>query len=106
MYSTDVVKTRQQLSSEKITMIRTYKEIISTQGFRGLYRGVMTPILAEAPKRAWKFTANDQFKHIIAQSSPDGKLTVGGSAVAGSLAGITEALVNCPFETVKVRMIS
>ena len=35
------------------------------EGVWGLYRGIASPIVAEAPKRAIKFTANEQYKQIL-----------------------------------------
>ena len=65
-------------------------------------------VLAEAPKRAWKFAANEEFKGLIlsAKGSVSNELTLTEFSLAGALAGVSEALVNCPFETVKVRMQS
>jgi solute carrier family 25 2-oxodicarboxylate transporter 21 len=83
-------------------MMQTFRSVIKEQGPKGLYRGVVTPILAETPKRAWKFTANQQFKNLLAKTTKDGKQTMATTTFAGSLAGITEALINCPFETIKV----
>ncbi len=104
MYPLDVAKTRMQLSAGKnVGIVKTLGEVVSTSGWAGLYRGVVTPVLGEAPKRATKFAANNAFKNAIASASPEGKLTKGGAAAAGTLAGVTEALINCPFEVVKVR---
>ncbi len=95
-----------------------------TEGLRGLYRGIASPIVAEAPKRAVKFASNEQYKILlrdsngsVAYNSPfaaiclriislissvlivrAGKLSTVRAGIAGGLAGVTEALVNCPFE--------
>ncbi len=104
MYPLDVAKTRMQLHAGKsVGIFKTLGEVVSTSGWAGLYRGVVTPVLGEAPKRATKFAANNAFKNAIASASPEGKLSKGGAALAGTLAGVTEALINCPFEVVKVR---
>jgi len=55
--------------------------------------------MAEAPKRAVKFSTNEFYKGIL--KLPDNELKHG---VAGAMAGVTEAYVNCPFELVKIRM--
>lgn len=70
----------------------------------GLYRGILAPIAAEAPKRALKFSANEQYKALL--RLPDGTLPLGRAFTAGMLAGVTEAFINCPFEVVKVQMQS
>lgn len=104
LYPTDVLKTRIQLSTSEASMATVSRGILSTQGPAGFYRGIAAPIMAEAPKRAWKFTANEGFKRQFTSRHPEGKLTSFGAIASGSLAGISEALINCPFETVKVRM--
>ena len=54
-----VAKTRQQLSGGKtISMVKIFRDIIANEGPANLYRGIASPILAEAPKRAIKFSAN------------------------------------------------
>jgi solute carrier family 25 2-oxodicarboxylate transporter 21 len=44
-------------------LIRT---IIAEEGAGNLYRGIISPILAEAPKRALKFSSNEQYKKLLA----------------------------------------
>lgn len=73
-----------------------------TDRFSKLYRGIASPIMAEAPKRAMKFSMNEQYKKLFTNAS--GQLSGPGHVAAGGCAGMTEALVNCPFELVKVRM--
>jgi len=65
-----------------------------------LYRGIASPICAEAPKRAIKFSTNELFKEMF---SPI-KNEFLRASMAGASAGFVEAFVNCPFEVVKVRM--
>jgi solute carrier family 25 2-oxodicarboxylate transporter 21 len=103
MYPTDIAKTRQQLSTSKnVSMWSILRTIASQEGMRNLYRGVSSPIFAEAPKRATKFATNEQYKAWF--KCPDGSLPWTRAFLAGALAGATEAFVNCPFETLKVRM--
>eukprot|EP00611_Tribonema_gayanum_P002178 TRINITY_DN1158_c2_g1_i1.p1 TRINITY_DN1158_c2_g1~~TRINITY_DN1158_c2_g1_i1.p1 ORF type:complete len:316 (-),score=120.56 TRINITY_DN1158_c2_g1_i1:158-1057(-) len=103
MYPTDVVKTRQQLGTGKtVPMITQFKDIIKNEGFANLYRGIASPILAEAPKRAIKFSLNEKYKEAVKKK--DGTLPGYRAAMAGALAGMTECSVNTPFEVVKVQM--
>lgn len=67
-----------------------------------MYRGILPPILVEAPKRAVKFAANSAYQPLF--TSKDGKLSRAGSVGAGVCAGITEAFVVVPFELVKIRL--
>jgi solute carrier family 25 2-oxodicarboxylate transporter 21 len=107
MYPLDVVKTRLQLqhgTGKYTSVVQTFKTIIAEEGFGNLYRGIVSPILAEAPKRAIKFSSNEQYKRFLSDSK--GKVTTFGASIAGAGAGITEAFINCPFEVVKVRLQS
>lgn len=106
MYPLDVVKTRMQLASGATTgpktVFGTLRHIAASEGVGNLYRGIISPILAEAPKRACKFASNEQYKKLFAKANGD--MTTFRLYLAGASAGATEAFVNTPFEVVKVRM--
>jgi len=102
MYPTDVLKTRAQLSSTaNKNMFATLVDIVKNEGIGRLYRGIISPVLAEGPKRAVKFATNEQYKDLL---RVNGQLSNQRAFVAGAAAGATEAFINTPFETVKVRM--
>lgn len=68
-----------------------------------MYRGILPPILVEAPKRAIKFAANEQYTALFR------KYQIGTSNglqpfLCGMAAGMTEAVAIVPFELVKIRM--
>ncbi len=50
-----------------------------------MYRGILPPILVEAPKRAIKFSSNEVYKPLF--MSKQGKLTQSGAIAAGVCAG-------------------
>ncbi|KNC47174.1 uncharacterized protein AMSG_03602 [Thecamonas trahens ATCC 50062] len=107
MYPLDVVKTRLQLQVSKAGSEVAYSgvvdcltKIVRAEGPLALYRGIASPILAEAPKRAWKFASNEQFKQAFKGIMPAPIIP----ALAGASAGLTEAGINAPFELVKVRL--
>lgn len=58
----------------------------------------------EAPKRATKFAANDEwgkfYRNLFGQQS----MTQSLSVLTGATAGCTEAFVVVPFELVKIRL--
>lgn len=105
MYPLDVVKTLAQLNatSEKVSVVSTIRNIVKNEGIGRLYRGLLPPILMEAPKRAVKFSSNDLYKTLFV-SKKTGKLEQTGAILSGTCAGMTEAVVIVPFELVKVRL--
>lgn len=105
MYPLDVVKTRQQLEAGSSTgTFATLTRMLKDEGFGRMYRGVTAPVLVEAPKRATKFAANEQYKELIKSTTGAKELTRPYSVLAGVMAGVTEASLIVPFELVKVRM--
>ncbi|KAF7728105.1 hypothetical protein EC973_006620 [Apophysomyces ossiformis] len=105
MYPLDVVKTRAQLSTtSNAGVIQTFKAIIKTEGAGALYRGILPPILVEAPKRATKFAANEQYTALYKKAFGFDKVTQSLAILTGVSAGITEACLIVPFELVKIRM--
>jgi solute carrier family 25 (mitochondrial 2-oxodicarboxylate transporter), member 21 len=58
----------------------------------------------EAPKRATKFAANDEWGKIYRRAFGASQMTQSLSVLTGASAGATEALVVVPFELVKIRL--
>ncbi|KAK9446561.1 mitochondrial carrier domain-containing protein [Limtongia smithiae] len=111
MYPLDVVKTRVQLQVGKGSggesyngMIDTFTKIVKNEGFSRLYRGISAPILMEAPKRATKFAANDEWGKFYRKAFGVDKMSQPLSILTGATAGATEAFVVVPFELVKIRL--
>lgn len=110
MYPLDLVKTRIQLQvgsgagAEYSGILDCFTKIVRHEGVGTLYRGISAPILMEAPKRATKFAANDEWgkywKSVFGVSQLTGPLAV----LNGGCAGATEAFIVVPFELVKIRM--
>ncbi|OBZ74871.1 putative mitochondrial 2-oxodicarboxylate carrier, partial [Grifola frondosa] len=105
-YPLDVVKTRMQLETgkSKFGVVGSFQSIIKEEGFGRLYRGLVPPLLMEAPKRATKFAANDfwgkQFLALTGQT----KMTQSLAILTGCSAGATESFVVVPFELVKIKL--
>ncbi|ODQ52446.1 mitochondrial carrier [Saitoella complicata NRRL Y-17804] len=107
MYPLDVVKTRAQLSvggGQQMGTVGTLTHIVKTEGFSRLYRGIIPPILMEAPKRATKFAANDSWGEFYRNFFGVAKMSQSLSILTGATAGATEAFVVVPFELVKIRL--
>jgi len=122
MHPLDLVKTRFQVQKSKSSIAGTFSQIIRTEGPSSLYKGIVPALLQDAPKRATKFFAFEQYKVLfakwfpsendrpgaVARSSPSAVTRSSPNAVAlamaGVCAGVTEALIVTPFEVVKVRL--
>ena len=111
MYPLDVVKTRVQLQTGKGVgedaysgMLDCFRKIIAKEGPSRLYRGIGAPILMEAPKRATKFAANDEWGKVYRSLFGIPKMNQQLSILTGASAGATESFVVVPFELVKIRL--
>ena len=111
MYPLDVVKTRVQLQTGKGVgedaysgMLDCFRKIIAKEGPSRLYRGITAPILMEAPKRATKFAANDEWAKVYRKMFGVTKMNQQLSILTGASAGATESFVVVPFELVKIRL--
>jgi solute carrier family 25 2-oxodicarboxylate transporter 21 len=103
MYPLDVLKTRYQASDrgQSANIFANLHSALAKERF-GIYRGILFPILAEAPKRAVKFTANGEFtKLVTTHTSLTGTLA---SVVSGFATGMTEGLVVVVPELIKIRL--
>lgn len=85
-------------------MMDCFRKIIKNEGFSRLYRGIMAPIMMEAPKRATKFAANEQWGTFYRNAFGVTKETQPLAVLTGATAGATESFVVVPFELVKIRM--
>jgi len=104
-YPLDVVKTRMQLDTGKSQgLFRTFGDIVKQEGFSRLYKGLVPPLLLEAPKRAVKFAANDFWGKTYLSMSDSKSMTQSLSILTGCSAGASESFVVVPFELVKIKL--
>lgn len=112
LYPLDVVKTRfQQMvpqgsQPQYTSVLDCFRKIVKEEGLPRLYRGIMAPIVVEAPKRAMKFASQQEFSNIanrwFGDRQGDNKQLI--SIVTGVCTGITEAILVSSSELVKIRM--
>lgn len=105
-YPLDVVKTRMQLETGKAKhgLAGTFKSILKEEGVGRLYRGLVPPLLLEAPKRAVKFAANDFWGNTYLNLAGESKMNQQLSILTGCSAGASESFVVVPFELVKIKL--
>lgn len=115
MYPLDFVKTRMQIKTSmkttsskgyklNETMIQTFTRIIKNEGVPTLYKGIISPILLETPKRAIKFASNDFFQQFYKKMFNVNNINQPISILAGASAGVMESFLVTPFELVKIRL--
>lgn len=106
MYPLDVVKTRQQLAttSDYNGTIRCLRKIVAEEGVSRLYKGISAPILMEAPKRAIKFAANDEWGKVYKKAFDVTQMNQPLAILTGATAGATESFVVVPFELIKIKL--
>ncbi|KAJ1921518.1 hypothetical protein H4219_000555 [Mycoemilia scoparia] len=110
MYPLDVAKTRLQLQVGKggagqyTSISDVFSKIVKEEGFAALYRGILPPILVEAPKRAIKFAANEQYGPMYLKWLNKDKMDQSTAILTGVTAGLTEAFIVAEPELVKIRL--
>ncbi|CEP21381.1 unnamed protein product [Cyberlindnera jadinii] len=110
MYPLDVIKTRIQLQvgsgaqAEYTGVIDCFTKIVKNEGPARLYKGITAPILMEAPKRATKFAANDEFSKFYKKLFGVQQMNQPLSILSGASAGAVESFVVVPFELIKIRL--
>jgi len=110
MYPLDVVKTRFQLQvgtggvDGYSSTLDCFSKMIRKEGISALYRGILAPVLVEAPKRATKFGANEFYGRLFMKTFSLSQITQPLTVLSGVCAGITEAFLIVSFELVKIQM--
>ncbi|KAJ2403204.1 hypothetical protein GGI23_000133 [Coemansia sp. RSA 2559] len=110
MYPLDVAKTRLMLqvgkggSDQYKSIFDVFRRIIKEEGASRLYRGILPPIMVEAPKRAIKFAANDTYAPMYKKMFNKTELTQPLAILTGVTAGLTEAVIVATPELVKIRL--
>ncbi|KAJ9121237.1 hypothetical protein QFC24_004912 [Naganishia onofrii] len=101
----DTIKTRMQLETGKGQhgIVGMMREIVAKEGASRLYRGIIPPLMLEAPKRAIKFAANSYWGNIFTSNGAQ-PMTQSLAILTGCAAGATESFVVTPFELVKIRL--
>ncbi|KAK0456643.1 hypothetical protein EV421DRAFT_1886917 [Armillaria borealis] len=103
----DLTKTRLQTAPKGAYTgaFDVVKKTLAKDGFSGLYRGMVPPLLGVTPIFAVSFWAYDMSKLLIYAVTPNRKnqeLSIGELAVAGFMSAIPTTLVTAPVERAKV----
>mmetsp|Transcript_28606 Transcript_28606/g.48583 ORF Transcript_28606/g.48583 Transcript_28606/m.48583 type:complete len:287 (-) Transcript_28606:378-1238(-) len=78
---------------------------VRTTGIVSLYRGLIPTLLGSMPKAGIRFGGNASFRDVL-RNKDDGIVSIGATLLAGTLAGMSEAVMAVtPIETVKTKCI-
>lgn len=77
------------------------KNIIKTEGIRGLYRGMLSPLFAVTPMFAFCFLGYDLGNKIQTPALPNKEHSLPQMYLSGAIAGLFSALILAPTERIK-----
>ncbi|KMT07017.1 hypothetical protein BVRB_6g153480 isoform B [Beta vulgaris subsp. vulgaris] len=102
----DIIKTRLQLHASSSTTINAFKvalNIVTNQGFLGLYQGLSPAIIRHLFYTPIRILCYEQSRNTLfaAQSQ---SLSLSSKALLGGLSGVIAQVVASPADLVKVRM--
>lgn len=110
VYPIDLVKTRMQNQRSARVGQLLYKnsldcaqKVISREGFRGLYSGVLPQLVGVAPEKAIKLTVNDLVRGKFSDPKT-GAIWWPYELLAGGSAGACQVIFTNPLEIVKIRL--
>jgi solute carrier family 25 (mitochondrial carnitine/acylcarnitine transporter), member 20/29 len=101
----DLIKVKLQTEAKGSTIVGTFKRIIATDGFRGLYRGMSGPLMGVTPMLAvcfWSYDIGQQLVKKLWSIKEDEKLDLKEISLAGGFSALPTTLVTTPFERLKI----
>lgn len=106
----DTIKTRYQVSRHKyINIIDCFNQTIRYEGIHALYKGMLSPLLGNAPLNMIVFGTNGNMNRTLNKYYPDNNNTTNQPNyyklyISGTYAGAAQCIVCTPVELVKCRM--
>lgn len=99
-YPLDTVKVRMQVSHLNTSIAQSMLNICRTEGFKGLFKGALSPVIGYAPVNATLFTSNEFCKRMTKdwRMSEDSKILF-----SGMFGGFVSCAVVGPSEFLKVK---
>uniref|UniRef100_K3W6I8 Mitochondrial carnitine/acylcarnitine carrier protein n=1 Tax=Globisporangium ultimum (strain ATCC 200006 / CBS 805.95 / DAOM BR144) TaxID=431595 RepID=K3W6I8_GLOUD len=102
----DTVKVRLQTADTVRTpsVLHTLRHIVAAEGPQGLYKGLLSPILSNAPINAVVFGVQGVVARAIKDAKNVDKLSPTQSLLAGAAAGLVQTGIAAPSEHVKIQL--
>jgi solute carrier family 25, member 44 len=80
------------------------RDILKTEGSKGLFRGYWTSIATFAPSSIVWWAVYGKVREMQLQASPDTTTHVPAQALAGAIAGCVTAITTNPLDTIRTRL--
>eukprot|EP01099_Mayorella_cantabrigiensis_P001638 TRINITY_DN1734_c0_g1_i2.p1 TRINITY_DN1734_c0_g1~~TRINITY_DN1734_c0_g1_i2.p1 ORF type:complete len:182 (+),score=3.24 TRINITY_DN1734_c0_g1_i2:97-642(+) len=110
-YPLDTIKSRLQTQGIYSSGSDCFRKIIKTEGFHGLFRGMMAPIVSLTVLNSICFGVYGHFKRYFDASNikrglilPNNQITNTQIALSGGISGALQSIISGPFELVKVQL--
>ncbi|PVU85889.1 hypothetical protein BB561_006875 [Smittium simulii] len=89
-----------------IPRIHCVKSIISKEGVKGLYRGLIPNLVGITPEKAIKLAVNDAMRGYFAakEKKPIEKISAFSGMISGAVAGFCQVIATNPMEVVKIQL--
>ncbi|KAI4601665.1 hypothetical protein KJ359_011796 [Pestalotiopsis sp. 9143b] len=103
------IKTRmiqERARSHGISAAKITREILRTNGVKGLYRGVSPVVIKQASNSAVRFVSYSTMLDIIRPYVQSTGIGLSAPAIAGAAAGVVTVYCTMPFDVLKTRMQS
>mmetsp|Transcript_44371 Transcript_44371/g.43051 ORF Transcript_44371/g.43051 Transcript_44371/m.43051 type:complete len:121 (+) Transcript_44371:216-578(+) len=101
-YPLDTIKVKMQVENyKKLTMSKCYKDLVYYHGTRGLFKGMLPPLVGSLPQTSLVFTLSEVLKKWLNNKNNWKQET--NVLASASLAGTVGLSVLCPFEVIKCR---
>ncbi|CAO3677808.1 unnamed protein product [Rhizopus stolonifer] len=84
--------------------IDCFRKLVQSDGPKGLYRGVASPLAGIGLCNAVVFMCNGEFRRMLQGGDANKVLSLAEVGIAGSMAGTVMAFFNCPIELLKVKL--
>ncbi|XP_031489289.1 adenine nucleotide transporter BT1, chloroplastic/mitochondrial-like [Nymphaea colorata] len=101
----ETIRTHLMVGSSGNSTTEVFRNIMETEGWKGLFRGNFVNVIRVAPSKAIELFAYDTVrKHLSPKPGESPRVPVPASLVAGAIAGISSTLCTYPLELVKTRI--
>jgi len=85
-------------------MVDCAKKTLAAEGVKGLYKGCASPLAGAMIINAVLFSSYGQAQQLLAKGKKTEEISLATLSLAGSMAGFTAALIEAPFDLLKIKM--